>query len=448
MLRVAPGSCVELHMRIFALAALMLLVGCRAMLHGQVAKAGPAVATVTTSEPGGLRVLASALTDVERIFTETAAVATTPDELAALWSDVGLDRREVPTVDFASHVVIGAAIGGGSCDVDEIVAAHLDARGTLTLEDVRDSSSCDEMLIGIARVVAVPRSFIGPRFTWRIDDFTARMFEVPQDRPWPLASVWPPPMRAQAAVTAMLEASISLERSTIPAPRGVVELPARGHLASRTLDDGRAVWVVHRADGEVSVLLADETVEILGIEEDPEVRFQVRWESCAGRFYSWDSRGRSVLGGSPLPTLAFARVAGSRIAIGEPVALPGGPIEPRAAAPVLDGGDAPYESLAPGPLDAIPDGHFGSVAHSLIFGPDGVPRLCTPPQDELRGRAPRCPANAPALIGGRSRQNTNAFIPGPVVVRRRGSGADVVIELDGTICAKTLPCASQGACEE
>lgn len=185
-------------MRIFALAALMLLVGCRALLHGRVEKAGPAVATVTTSEPGGLRVLASATTDVERIFTETAAIA-----------------------------------------------------------------------------------------------------------------------------------------------------------------------------------------------------------------------------------------------IGEPVALPGGPIEPRAAAPVLDGAEVPYQALEPASLDAIPDGHFGSVAHSLIFGPDGVPRLCTPQQDELQGRAPRCPANAPALIGGRSRQNTNAFIPGPVVVRRRGSGADVVIELDGTICGET-----------
>jgi hypothetical protein len=439
MLRVAPGSCVELHMRIFALAALMVLVGCRALLHGQVANAGPAVATVTTSEPGGLRVLASAITDVWRISTETAAVATTPDELAALWSDVGLDRREVPSVDFASHVVIGAAVGGGPCDVDEIIAAHLDARNTLTLEDARDSSSCVELLIGIARVVAVPRSFIGPRFTWRIDDFTARVFEVPQDRPWPLASVWPPPMRAQAAVTSTPEAPISLERSAIAAPRGVVELPARGHLASRTLEDGRAVWVVHRADGEVSVLLADESEEIIGIEDDPEVRFQVRWEPCTGRFYSWDSRGRSVLGGSPLTTLAFARVAGSRIAIGEPVALPGGPIEPRAAAPVLDGAEVPYQALEPAPLDAIPDGHFGSVAHSLIYGPDGVPRLCTPQQDELRGRAPRCPANAPALIGGRSRQNTNAFIPGPIVVRRRGGGADLVISLDGTVCGETLP---------
>src|SRR5437868_418139 len=88
----------------------------------------PVIATVTTSEVGGLRVLANRRA---RPGPE-AMLASSRSELDKLWSELGLDEP-VPEVEFATHLVIGTSFDATGCQ-DEIIAAHVDAGGTLWLE--------------------------------------------------------------------------------------------------------------------------------------------------------------------------------------------------------------------------------------------------------------------------------------------------------------------------
>ena len=166
-------------MRILAVVGTALLVACAGPIHGTTVQFDTPVATATTSEPGGLRVLASATASRLRLASASnAELATTPEELVRLWSEVGLTSK-VPKVDFATHVVIGASFGGGPCDVSEIAAARIDANGTLILDEAREGSGCIDLLISIARVVAVPRRLLATHFTWRLDDNTAFGFVLP-----------------------------------------------------------------------------------------------------------------------------------------------------------------------------------------------------------------------------------------------------------------------------
>ncbi len=143
---------------------------------------------------------------------------------------------------------------------------------------------------------------------------------------------------------------------------------------------------------------------------------------------SYDSRGRSVDGWPPLVAFALRRTEGARLEVLQQRApREDVPIESREAAPVLEGlADRPYLDL---PLahawSEIPDGHVGRLDASLVFGTASAPRVCyVPPfprDREFRG----CPPDAPAVTGS-FRVSSTIFV-GPLVVRRHGNEADLVV---------------------
>jgi hypothetical protein len=367
------------------------------------AAAGPTVSSSTTSAPGGVRVLH----DGRAAMGKGAWLATTPEQLGDLWRDAG-ESGDPPAIDFTTHVVIAHQFMGGAC-MSEITGAHVDARGTLVLDEAPFDGACIDLLVSDATIVAIPRALVGARFTWRIDDHEAYTFDVPAA---PAAA----PRAAPPTPPAELAGGM---------PRGGVVLPPAGHLALRALFDGRAIWVVHRTDGDVSVLLADRATGRAN------VRAPVVWDPKTGRFDgAYDSRGRSIHGDAPLEALAFAKVAdGTRIAIGEVAPIEAGaPIEARADAPALDGGDTPYKDLTPVPFAQVPPGHFARVAEDLVAGVDGPPRVCTLPEGKLRQYLPGCPDDAPAILGGVEHHHGEIdLIEGPLIVHRRDHDIDLVI---------------------
>lgn len=381
------------------------LVGCGPSLQGTPTRApevGAPVRTATTSESGGLRVLANRVAR----RGERGLLATTPATLRRLWSEVGL-RGATPVVDLATHVVLGTNFEDGTCR-PEIVAARVDVHATLSLEELPYLGWCDLIAVRVAVVVAVPRALVANDFTWRVGRAEAYRFRVPD-------------AETAAATPA---AAVVLEHPTIDAPRGTVELPEPGHLALRTLDDGREVWVVHRADGGVSVLLADRAIGEAG------VHAPVGWSEQSGRLDGlYDSHGRSIHGDPPLVALTFARVSETQIAIGTAAELGDAPIEPPAAAPALEGPPWPYQDLAPTALDAIVVGRFGRVELDLVTGADGPPRLCVLPEESDRSSR-GCAADAPAVTTAPSVVRAYVEVTnGPLVVRRGAAGVDLVIRV-------------------
>src|ERR1043166_6428048 len=134
----------------------------------------PVISTATTSEVGGLRVLANRRA---RPGPE-AMLASSRSELDKLWRELGLDAP-VPEVDFATHIVIGASFDATGCEA-EIVAAHVDAGGTLWLEEQETAEACLVRAFVTTTVIAVPRVLVGPRFTWdRYPHGWAYTFVVP-----------------------------------------------------------------------------------------------------------------------------------------------------------------------------------------------------------------------------------------------------------------------------
>lgn len=162
-------------MRSFLLLVLPCVVACGGPSTGAPVKTptpGPAVATAKASEPGGIVVLANG----EAGNGEAGLLATTQDELADLWGDVGLSGS-APRVDFATHVVVGTNFWDGPCQ-PELVAATVDAAGTLTFTEQSLGGGCIRLAVRIARVVAVPRSILPPKFTWRARVNAAYAFEL------------------------------------------------------------------------------------------------------------------------------------------------------------------------------------------------------------------------------------------------------------------------------
>jgi hypothetical protein len=399
--------------------AAIVAVACAAPIRGTLveppAHGAPAVARATTSEPGGVRVLANHRASGK----QRPVLATSSAELAHLWSGAGLEGTP-PAVNFATHVVIATNFHG-IVDQPEIVGAHVDAAGVLVLDGKYTSSNESVILLGVqyAQVIAIPRALVGTSLTWCVacsPSGKAYRFAVPA-----------PTAAASAAAPAPRPA---LERTSIAAPRGIVELPSDGHIALRSLDDGREVWVVQRAGGDISVALADFDDGYIGIPT------AVAWNAPFGRFdlkadrgqpgNRWDSRGRPVDGGAPLTSLAFARVGPDRIAVGEPAALPDGVVEPRANAPALDGADEPYQAGASTAFDEIPDGQLRPVTLDLVLGLDGPARLC--PQHERSATRPGCPSTAPIVTRVHTLPRSKVTVlAGPLAVRRRGGAADLVI---------------------
>ncbi|AKF09616.1 hypothetical protein [Sandaracinus amylolyticus] len=371
-----------------------------------------AVARATTDDPDGLRVLWNGGADTSE---HGAWIATTHAELEALWERVGA-AGPVPEVDLRTHVVIGEAFMNGAC-MDEIVAVERDAEGRVLLRTEPLVEMCIALAVQDARVVAVPRSVLGERITWFSvddDDGGAYAFRIPPPSPDASGTVSP--------------GAPSTERDAIASALGTIALPARGTLALRALDDGREVWVAHLPDGRVHVVAAD------AVSTNDWLRHPVRWDAARGRFATeHDVTGRSVHGGVPLETHAFARVGEDRIAVGEVVSIaPRGTVEPRAAAPAIEGDAMPYASLPvidQQTLEAVPEGFVARVGADLVTGLDGPPRLCMLPEDpKLRAHFEGCDDTSLALRDAPAEARRGiSVVHGPLLVRRRGDTLDLAI---------------------
>lgn len=373
---------------------------------------GPAVATALASDPAGLRVLANENGGSGR----AGLLATTADEYAALWEDLGL-HRPAPAVNFATHVVFGTSYFGGVCH-PELVAAHVDAAGVLSLEARPTVDVCVSLAARVVQVVAVPRSILPAHFTWSTED---------GDFAFDLAP------RSASAPTITAPAIDAGLRPAITAPRGTVALPAAGRIVLASLDDGRQIWIARRSADDISVVLAD-------IATRGPLRTIVTWDERYHRFSSGhDSRGRSVNAGPPLDVLTFARRADDRIAIGEPISVTYAPPIPRDREPTLDGPDKPY-TATPTPFSALADRRFGVITESLVTGSDGQSRVCTLPLGKIRRFLRGCPTSAPSVFalpasGGRG---GIAELTGPIVVHRTGATADIAISIGSGMAAWTV----------
>ncbi len=366
---------------------------------------GPAIATALASDPTGIRVLANG----NGPSGDAGLLATTPDEYAALWRDVGL-RGTRPAIDFTTHVVLGTNFDGGVCQ-PEIVAATIDAAGILTLQEAPIADAC--ILLGSReiRAVAIPRSLLPPHFTWRTESGDFAFDLAPR-----------------SAIAASPHLAIDTgARAAIARARGTIALPAIGRIALRSLDDGRAVWVARRDADDISVLLADRP------SRTPGIHHALSWNDKVHRFSSGhDSRGRSIHGGPSLDVLAFSRTVEDRIAVGDPITVAYAPPIPRADEPLLDGPENPYTSPAT-TFRGIDDNHWGVIADSLVIGTSGAAQLCTIPEGKARQYLTGCLRSHPTVSSIRARRGNGtrgiSMTHGPLAIHRTGDSADVVIDL-------------------
>ena len=372
----------------------------------QVPQAGTVRARATTSEPGGLQVLHNGSVRQARDGTW---MATRERELVRLWDRIGAEGS-VPDVPFDSHVVLAHSFLGGACE-PEIVAAEIDEHATLTLERRADGGACIALAVQVGIAVAVPRRMLPAEFV-----FVPRHRQSPGKQRFALE-----PRASQTVVVA----DATLEQERIPARFGEVELPEPGTIALRALNDGREVWVAHHADSRVSVVAADHG-------PDERVRDVLRWNAERGRFESGhDSMGRSTSGGVPLHAYTFVRLPTGRLAIGPPGRMPPGTVVARDQAPRLVGRDRPYAELEANP--EIPEGHMVLVDEALVYGLEGPPRLCAPPEiPKMRAHFLGCPDESPRVADAASERRSGVTIhEGPHVVRRRGDELDYVIRMGG-----------------
>jgi hypothetical protein len=164
-------------------ALLTALVGCTEGLRGVPMKApdttGKVVASATTSEHDGLRVLWNGRTGgVDSKWK--AWIAGSDEELAAVWRAAVVWRAGAvgtpPRIDFARYVVIAEAGEGGVCN-PKIVGIEAEASGLLRLrfDDPKDEI-CIMLATRIARIVAVPRRVLPATVVF----LHGYAFEVPQ----------------------------------------------------------------------------------------------------------------------------------------------------------------------------------------------------------------------------------------------------------------------------
>lgn len=370
---------------------------------------GPTVTSVSTSEDHGLRVLWNGRRRGP-IDRRGGWLASTPDDLVALWREAGVPAP-VPQVDFARDVVVGFAASDGPCSA-EIARAVTDGR-TVRLQGFVSRYACEDVLIGVAQVVTLPRRILGRRAVvvpvgeWGAPG-KSYAFDVPAPRPTP------PPRDANAPVAA---------RAPALPPESVVPLPPPGHVALEAVADGIEVWVVHRADDSVSVL-ASTLFDELGLGH------ALWWAKEDGRLGSFDSHGHDVDGDAPMPGYAFRRLPDERLVVlAQRAPAEGGPIEARDRAPVLDGPDRPYTSLPVVTRWAdIPEGRLARFDADVVFSKRDVVRLCSVPPRARSESEPfdGCPPDAPRVSPAAPLKAPLMF-GGPILARRRGNAADFVV---------------------
>jgi hypothetical protein len=146
-----------------ALAVVVALPGCTEGLRGvrteMPSATGKPVASVTTSEAGGLIVLwngeSASHDEVLRKGGGGGWIAGSQGELEAVWK--ATVSGPPPRVDFARYVVLAELDQGGRCE-PKIDGLDAEASGLLTLRYAPEPMRpCPAILVPVARILAVPR---------------------------------------------------------------------------------------------------------------------------------------------------------------------------------------------------------------------------------------------------------------------------------------------------
>lgn len=361
---------------------------------------------VTTSEADGLRVLWHGATQGESgsIHEQKAWVAANSSQLDDLWQAAGRPAP-APRVDFQRYVVFGIVQGGGVCP-KEITGARGEAGSVLRLVGTYLQQSCVDLLTRVAEVVAVPRRLLPRQLTLvSVSESVAFEFDVP-DAP----ELQPSEPPAEAPTLARV-------------PLGQVAVPQRGHLALATLSDGTDVWVVQHANGERCVLSASVAVRDTSYSRmDRALDVTTAWDASSGRFLGgYDAYGRNVHGWAPLVTYHFTPLDADTLRVDGLAPMAPGPIQPAAAAPVLEGPPRAYLDRSPvARLDDIAPAHVALLQADVVWGTSGPARLCQAPAAAV-GRFAGCAETAPVVEGSPALERAAVLVlEGPVLVRRKG----------------------------
>jgi len=376
---------------------------------------------VTTRERNGLLILWNAQT-MGRSEDEQGWLANDQAELAELWRGTKA-LAHAPTVDFGRYIVMGLSFHGWPCR-REISGAFVDTRGTIVLQTGNEQITCIDVRVPLALVIALPRRLLHDRGRLVAPDLHhAFEFSIPDP-------VVGEPTSASAQ-TADQGANDSIANDSME----VVPLPPPGHLRLATLRDHNQVWVSHEIDGAINVFTAEAPLALWPSERSfTNLSIVVTWYPAWGRFVGgWDTQGRSVNGFPSLAPRRWSLTARGELMVGAITEAKPGPIRPPSSAPQLDGPENAWSTYASLPLSSwqsLHDGEVGLVDLDLVASRANGAQLCrVPKRTETAARFNGCPHDAPHVWGEASQHLSPTMfgIDGPLVVRRHGALAEVIV---------------------
>ncbi len=301
----------------------------------------------------------------------------------------------------------------------EISGAIVSERGTIMLQGGQEQITCNDVRVPLALVIAVPRRLLHDRGLLVAPEVQhAFEFSIPD------------PVAKEPSSAAEQRAEPRADETMEP-----VALPPAGHLRLVTLRDHNQVWVSHESDGTISVFGAETSLARWPSERSfANLSVVVTWYPAWGRFVGgWDAQGRSVHGFPPLTPRRWRLTARGELMVGGLAEPRPGPIRPRTSAPQLDGPEnawSVYASLPSTPWQRLSDGEVGLVDLDLVASPAHGAQLCRAPRrSEATHGFNGCPTNAPHVWGGASPPAPRSLvaIEGPLVVRRHGALAEVIV---------------------
>jgi hypothetical protein len=401
----------------------LFVLGCSSLTPGIPQARPPRVAgptdsaRVTTSEQDGLLILTHAQT-LGRHDSEQGWLANSAEELGLLWRNTDAVGG-VPAVRFERYVVMGLSFHGWPCR-REITGAVVGTDGTIVLQTGQEQITCEDVSVPLALVIAVPRRLLGQR-ALLVAPGVQHAFEFSIPDPLPAAQ-GQRPKAAQAP------------RSGVDAPLEPVPLPPPGHLQLVTLHDHNQVWVSHHSDGAINVFAAETSLARWPSEWPlTNLSVVVTWQPQSGRFLGgWDAQGFSVHGFPPLTPRRWELSPQGELLVGAPIEPRVGPIRLAQAAPQLEGPQNAWSAYASMPRRSwkdLRDGEVGLIELDLVSTPERGAQLCR----ALDRGGPTagfaaCPRDAPYVWGVAQRIAPTSFgVLGPLVVRRRGVRAEVIV---------------------
>ena len=178
----APVNAVTVA-RALVLSALFALAACTDGLRGVPMKSpertGKVVASVSTSEPGGLLVFwnGDSMTHVSAHLRWGQWIAGNDEELAAVWREAA--NGPPPRVDFATYVVL-ASLREGNYLIPKIIGLDAEASGLLTLRHAPTpiGASYEDIAVPIARIIGIPRRVL-PATVVFLEGYAFEVPEVP-----------------------------------------------------------------------------------------------------------------------------------------------------------------------------------------------------------------------------------------------------------------------------